>query len=254
MARQPKTSWEGISDWYADYLARPGTMQAEIVFPKTARLLESSSFARHLDIACGEGGFAPHLLKKTNLAFTGIDASASLIRKANQRHLPNSVFMLADATHFAHLFCLAHFDSASCILAIQNIDSIVKVFQETAAVIKSGAPFVIVMNHPSFRQPRQSGWGWDEERKLQYRRVDRYLTSYEMPITAHPGSAPNIKTCSYHRSLEAYVQALVQCDFVIDALEEWYSNKISDSGPRAKAENIARREIPLFLAVRAKKV
>jgi hypothetical protein len=35
---------------------------------------------------------------------------------------------------------------------------------------------VLLLTHPCFRVPRQSGWGWDEQRKLQYRRVDRYLT------------------------------------------------------------------------------
>jgi hypothetical protein len=109
------------------------------------------------------------------------------------------------------------------------------------------------MNHPCFRQPRQSGWGWDEQRKLQYRRVDRYLSPYEMPILAHPGSAPDVKTTSFHRSLTAYVEALAKHGFAITALEEWTSHKQSDSGPRAKAENVARQEIPLFLAMRVER-
>lgn len=29
---------------------------------------------------------------------------------------------------------------------------------------------------PAFRQPLHSGWGYDETRALQYRRVDMYLT------------------------------------------------------------------------------
>jgi hypothetical protein len=40
----------------------------------------------------------------------------------------------------------------------------------------------------------------------------------------------------------------------VDALEEWPSHKTSTSGPRAPAENVARKEIPMFLAVRAVKV
>ena len=41
---------------------------------------------------------------------------------------------------------------------------------------------------------------------------------------------------------------------MVDALEEWTSHKTSDSDPRAAAENAARKEIPLFLALRAVKV
>ncbi len=248
-----KTSWEGVSDWYADYLAKPGTIQAEIVFPGVMRLLESKPSDKHLDLACGEGSFAQTLLQKSHLTLTGLDASSSLVQNAERRRLKGARFLVGDATKFAHLFSLNHFDSASCILAIQNIHPIAPVFYEVATVLKTGGRLVLVMNHPCFRQPRQSGWGWDEMRKLQYRRVDRYAHEYEMPIIAHPGSAPSIKTYSYHRPLTDYVSALVAAGFVIDALEEWTSNKISDSGPRAKAENVAREEIPLFLALRARK-
>lgn len=254
MRSSHKTSWEGVSDWYADYLAKPGTMQAEIVFPGVIRLLDSTSTDTHLDLACGEGSFAQMLLRKTGLALTGLDASPSLIENAKQRRLKHAAFLVGDATNFAHLFPARSFDSASCILAIQNIQPLAPVFRDVAKVLKSGGRFVFVMNHPCFRQPRQSGWGWDETRKLQYRRVDRYAHAYEMPIIAHPGSAPHVKTYSYHRPLTEYISALSAAGFVVDALEEWTSNKVSDSGPRAKAENIAREEIPLFLALRARKI
>lgn len=254
-ARTPasKTSWEGVSDWYADYLARPGTVQADIVFPGVNRLLACKPDTYHLDVACGEGSFAHHLLKKTRLHITGVDASPSLIHTAKRRNLPRTTFVTGDATRLPLSAPDKLFDSASCILAIQNIEAMLDVFLGVGQLVKQDAPFVLVLNHPCFRQPRQSGWGWDETRKLQYRRVDRYLSSYEMPIVAHPGSAPQIKTFSYHRPLEAYISSLAQAGFMIDALEEWTSNKVSTSGPRAKAENIAREEIPLFLAIRARK-
>ena len=41
---------------------------------------------------------------------------------------------------------------------------------------------------------------------------------------------------------------------LIDAIEEWASHKVSDSGPRAPAENTARKEIPMFMAMRGIKV
>ena len=248
-----KTSWEGVSDWYADYLAKPGTVQADIVFPGVIRLLASTPSDAHLDLACGEGSFADTLLRKTPLTFTGFDASPSLVQKAQQRRLPQTRFMIGDATRFAQLYPTQTFDSASCILAIQNIQPLGPVFLDLAKVLKPGGRFVLVMNHPSFRQPKQSEWGWDDERKIQYRRVDRYARAYEMQIVAHPGSAPSVKTYSYHRPLAEYVTALAAAGFVVDAMEEWTSNKVSDSGPRAKAENIAREEIPLFLALRARK-
>ncbi len=251
--RPLKTSWEFVSDWYADYLSKPGTLQREVIFPGVIRLLDLKRDDHVLDLACGEGAFAALLAQKTGAHVTGLDAAPSLIARAKQRSSLLLRFLEGDATRFADLFPPQSFNGMSCILALQNIETISPIFADAARVLKPNAPFVIVINHPCFRQPRQSGWGWDETRALQYRRIDRYLSAYEMPILAHPGSRPHLKTFSYHRSFQTYVTELAHQGFMIDALEEWISTKVSSSGPRAKAENVARAEIPLFLAIRARK-
>jgi hypothetical protein len=43
----------------------------------------------------------------------------------------------------------------------------------------------------------------------------------------------------------------VDAGFLIEALEEWPSLRTSQPGPRAAEENRARREIPMFLGIRA---
>jgi hypothetical protein len=48
------------------------------------------------------------------------------------------------------------------------------------------------------------------------------------------------------------MSALVESGLYVDAVEEWVSNKNSLPGKRSKAENRARKEIPLFLALRAR--
>ena len=58
-------------------------------------------------------------------------------------------------------------------------------------------------------------------------------------------------TVTYHRPLQSYFQALNEASLCVDGLEEWTSHKTSEPGKRAKAENRARQEIPLFLALRA---
>jgi hypothetical protein len=63
-----------------------------------------------------------------------------------------------------------------------------------------------------------------------------------------------VYTWSFHKPLEAYVKAAAKAWMMIDAMEEWASHKTSTSGPRAAAENLARKEIPMFLALRARKV
>jgi SAM-dependent methyltransferase len=253
--QRPKPKgWEKVAGWYADYMGKEGgDFQRDIVFPGAERLLKPSKNGRYLDLACGQGAFSKRLAKEPARVIEGFDVSPSLVDFAKKGAPKHCHFQVGDATAFAKLYPPSSFDGIVCNLAIQNIDPLGPVFADAARVLKSGGTLVLTMNHPAFRQPRQSGWGWDEERKLQYRRVDKYLSSYAQPIEMHPGSAPKIKTFSFHRPLSVYVTELAKHGFVVDALEEWVSNKTSDSGPRAKAENVARAEIPLFLGLRAKK-
>jgi hypothetical protein len=117
----------------------------------------------------------------------------------------------------------------------------------------SSPRLVIVMMHPCFRGSKHTSWGWDQQAAVQYRRVDRYLLPRKEPIVTHPGSDPTHYTWTFHRPLESYVKALRSAGLLLDALEEWPSHKASQPGPRAAAENAARKEIPLFLALRAVK-
>jgi hypothetical protein len=111
---------------------------------------------------------------------------------------------------------------------------------------------VTVLTHPAFRIPRQSGWGRDEDRKLLFRRVDRYLSPLKIPIDMRPFKLPEQQvTWTYHRPIQTYVNSLAEAGLWTNALEEWPSPRASQPGPTARAENRARGEFPLFLALRA---
>ena len=104
------------------------------------------------------------------------------------------------------------------------------------------------MTHPSFRQPRHAGWGFDEGRKLVYRRVDAYLTPMAVPMKAL-GDRP--ATRSFHRPLSTYVNGLSGEGFAVDAMLE-IPDTLDERRPAAdRAGNRAAAEIPLFLALRA---
>ncbi len=244
------TSWEPVAEWYGEHLSETGTLVGDVIYPGTARMLELKSGAKHLDIACGEGALS-RLLSAHGVDVTGFDAAPSLIKIAEKKAPREARYFVGAATNFAKTLAPASFDSASCTLALQNIEPFEQTMRDASIVLKSGAPFVFVLNHPCFRIPRQSGWGWDQGRKLQYRRVDKYLSSYGVEILAHPGADRRAKTYTYHRPLSAYLSALAKHGFVVESMEEWISNRESKPGGHSRAENAARQEIPMFLAVRA---
>ena len=248
-----RTDWGEVADWYDQLVGESGSeYHREVVLPGVLRLMGLTAGEKAIDIACGQGVLC-RILHERGVEATGLDAARELIAAARERGPQEIRYEVADARELKYLPA-NHFTAAACVLAVQNINPLQPVFEGVQRLLKPGGRFVIVMMHPSFRGPKETSWGWDESRQVQYRRVDRYLLPRKTPIVTHPGKAPGVYTWTFHKPMESYVKALRMAGLLIDALEEWPSHKLSTSGPRAAAENTARKEIPMFLALRAVKV
>jgi len=244
---QGGTSWEKSADWYDRILGERGSeLYQAVVIPQSLALLAPQRGERILDLGCGQGVFSRALADK-GAAVTGVDAAPSLIAKA--RTYPSRTPVRYHDRDAAELSGLGEFDAASAILCLQNMEHLEKVCAASAAVLKPGGRMLWVLNHPAFRIPRQTSWGHEEERKIQYRRVDAYASTLSIPITMHPGKADSESTVSFHRSMTTLTEAGFKAGMQLSGLQEWYSHKESQPGPRARAENRARREFPLFLAL-----
>jgi ubiquinone/menaquinone biosynthesis C-methylase UbiE len=247
------TDWNDVAQWYDQLVGESGSeFQRQVIIPGVMRLLSPRAGENIIDIACGQGVLCRALLER-RINVTGVDAAKSLIQAAKARGPKEIEYHVGDARNLSFLQP-RKFSAAACVLAIQNIHPLPPVFRSISKILPPMGKLVIVMMHPCFRGEKETSWGWDETNKVQYRRVDRYLIPRKVPITTHPGSQPDQYTWTFHRPLGAYIKALRQGGLLVDALEEWTSHKHSDSGPRAAAENTARKEIPLFLALRAIKV
>ena len=142
-------------------------------------------------------------------------------------------------------------DAITIILALQNIERISAVLKECARVLKTAGRLLIVINHPILRIPKESDWGWDEIKQVQYRRVDRYLSESKIKIDMHPGQTHKEYTVSWHRPLQVYFKNLANAGLGVTRLEEWISNRQGPRGKRFAASEQARKEIPLFLFIEA---
>ena len=134
-------------------------------------------------------------------------------------------------------------------LSIQDMDPLEDVIRGVHWALKPAWRVVLLMTHPAFRQPRHSGWGSDDSRKLTYRRIDGYLNEMAVPMKSLGGGPP---TRSFHRPISAYVNALSDAGFAIDGMLE-LPDLPPDRRPGSAARGDARAnaEIPIFLGVRA---
>jgi 2-polyprenyl-3-methyl-5-hydroxy-6-metoxy-1,4-benzoquinol methylase len=246
------THWDGVAKWYDDLVGREGSeFHQKVIFPNVLRLMGDLKGKKILDIACGQGAFCRALAEK-GAGVTGVDASKELVRMARERGPETIRYFIGDARENSPLE--KDFDFVTCLLAIQNIDQLSPAMTNFAARLKERGKLILTMMHPCFRNPKQTHWGWDEEAQVQFRRVDRYLLPRKEPIFTHPGEKTGQYTWSFHRPLHTYFRAIKGTGMLVEAMEEWESHKHSDSGPRAPAENAARREIPMFLTIVAVKI
>ncbi len=248
---QKTTSWGGEADWYSEHLAQDDTYHAKVILPNLLRIIDPKKGQNVLEIGCGEGFFARELAH-VGASVTACDIAPELIEIGKKKggKIAYKVSKAQDLSWVAD----ASFDVVLAVLTLQNMERIDTVMKEVRRVLKKDGRFIFVLNHPTMRIPKASHWGYDDEGKIQYRRLDAYLSQRKLVIDMHPGKKQKQTsvTYSFHRSLQEYMKVLKGVGFCITRLEEWISHKTSEPGPKAKAENTARKEFPLFMMLEAR--
>lgn len=248
------TSWNKVATWYDELLTTDtDSYQAKVITPNLLRILDLKKGEKVYDLACGQGYFA-NLFAKEGAQVIASDISKRLIEHA-QKNSPKDITYYVTSAEKAPFMKDASVDTIVIVLAIQNIEKVNDVFHECGRILKKGGRIVLVLNHPAFRVPQGSDWEFKDG--TQYRMVGKYLSESKVSIDMTPGEKnpkKKITTISFHRSLQYYMKLFAKNGFAMSRLEEWISHKKSQNGPRQKAEDNARKEIPLFMCLEVKKL
>ena len=274
MSKKISTSWSKGAEWYDETVSRDDSYQNKVILPNLLRLMEIKPGEKILDVGCGTGFFAAEF-SKAGAKVYGIDVGEELLAIA-RKNAPKVEFKSASAD--ALPFGNEIFDKVVFVLSLQNMADMKKAVSEAVRTLKSGGhrpeatanagqagprcgggKIFLVLNHPAFRIPGESSWGWDPAPErcragsgcsgIQYRRIDSYLSEKKSKIQMHPGDNPSDVTWSFHVPLQYYFKLFNKNGLVVERLEEWTSHTKTPTGPRAEAENRARAEFPLFLAL-----
>ncbi len=260
MSKSPKrdpTGWEPLANWYDGWVGAHGSdHHRKLAIPAVLDLLNLQRDDRLLDVGAGQGVLAPYIAQ-TGAAYTGIEISPRLLALAQQRHGAQGRFLQGDARDLAHIRPLsaASYDAVVFLLSIQDMNPLEAVLESAAWALRLGGRLVILMTHPCFRIPRQSGWEHDPNRDLRFRRIDRYLTPLAVPLKPYGKRGRSNKqiggvSISFHRPLSHYVNGLAACGLLVDELQEITTYETGAT----KAERLANDEIPLFVGLRACKL
>lgn len=245
-----KTSWGKEASWYSEHLQQGDTYHAKVILPNLERIVALAKGMSILEIGCGEGFFA-RAFAKAGATVIASDIGKELIDVAKEKG-GGPTYHVSPAEDLSWVKPYSQ-DVVVAVLTLQNMEKIEPVMKEVARVLKKGGRFIFVLNHPAFRIPKATHWGFDENASTQYRRVDAYLSARKEKMDMHPGRKGSTSfTYSFHRSLQDYMKSIRAAGLAITRLEEWISHKTSERGPREKAENTARKEFPLFMMIEAK--
>ena len=253
------TSWNKVAKWYDSHLkgdVKKETYHEAIIIPKLLKLIREyvKRGSKIVDLACGQGKVTQEIAA-SDYVVSGIDLAPELIKLAKENTKGSGIEFIVDdasALKLETIKKIGHADAVTITLAIQNIQNLDGLFININKILKPQGYVFIVMNHPYFRVPKQTSWGF-EGSVSQYRRVDAYISEKKIPIEMTPGEIANKGksklTWSFHRPLEKYIKTMRDNGLVLVDMEEWISNKVSEPGKRARAEDIARKEIPMFMAM-----
>jgi SAM-dependent methyltransferase len=203
--------------FYAGYAKLPRSEQglgAVYEWPAFQRLLPASmQEIRVLDLGCGFGAFAREARARGARSVLAVDLSERMLEEARARtDDPAITYARASLEEFEPE--RQAFELVVSTLALHYIAGLAAVVRRVAAALVPGGRFAFSVEHPIYTA---AGLGWQTaaDGTPQFWPVDRYRDEGERRTRWFVDGV-----VKYHRTIETYVNTLIEAELVIARLEE----------------------------------
>lgn len=194
-----------------------------------------------LDLGCGDGAFGVELLAAGCQSYTGIEASARMVAKA-QDHLKDAGGIVHHVRIEDWAYPSAAFDLVVSRLVLHYLAHLKPIFAQVVQALKPGGCFVFSVEHPVITSCNR---GLVETGIRQDWVVDNYFDVGERNVT-WMGS----EVIKYHRTIEDFFLSLQRAGLTVEALRKSCPQpELFDD----EALYSRRKRIPLFLLFKARR-
>ena len=205
-------------EFFAGYARLPRSklgLSAVYEWPAFQRLLPASlRDARVLDLGCGLGYFAREARARGAREVVAVDISARMLEEARARTRdPSIVYVRATLEQFEP--DRSAFDLVVSTLALHYIADYPAVVRRVAACLVPGGRFAFSVEHPIFTAVGTGDWHVGPDGTALHWPVDRYRDEGERRTRWFVDGVVR-----YHRTVETYVNALLEAGLRLVRLEE----------------------------------
>lgn len=198
---------------YMELRSNESGFNSAVEEPAVYGLLPSLKDLRILDIGCGFGKFASFCLQNGAAYVSGTDISHNMISEA-RKHIkdPRAKFEAVPAEDLDA--DEASFDLIVSSMCFHYVKNIRPVFEKMSFILKKGGSFIFSVEHPICTSLLR-GWCSSDDNPKRHWPVDDYRKE-----TVRVSRWFVDGVIKYHRTIETYVNALIDAGFSIKRLLE----------------------------------
>ena len=231
---------------YMELRANESGLNAAVEEPAVYSLLPPLKSLRVLDIGCGFGKFVSFCLKQGAEYVSGIDISKNMISEARKRiKSPGASFEVIATEDFEAEE--GSFDLVVSSMSFHYVKNIRPVFDKIAFALKDGGNFIFSVEHPICTSLLK-GWCSADDGTKRHWPVDDYK---EETLRVSRWFVDGV--IKYHRTIETYINEVIDAGFSINRLLEPAPTKNATTERPELLEHLRRPPVIVLGAVKRSK-